>query len=197
MGEVPTEFNSFFKFWKNFILIWNKSVFSKKLIFKLFKTFFKNFMLIWLGNLWFLSTPVLSCTMVFKSLKKTIARRIRSLWVDYSKKEIEPIIRQLDATRFKNDVHQELQRLEFRLLFFNGVVYQLGRKIKAYKKTFWVRKIAFYKLGGEKKKGTRTTIRRAFLTVQIRNCSGDSAPTRLSRIEIPCKILQSNHRRNW
>ncbi len=27
MGEAPSEFNSFFKFWKNFILIWNKSVF--------------------------------------------------------------------------------------------------------------------------------------------------------------------------
>ncbi len=36
MGEVPMEFNSFFKFWKNFILIWNKSVFFLKFIFKLF-----------------------------------------------------------------------------------------------------------------------------------------------------------------
>ncbi len=36
MREVPLEFNSFFKFWKNFILIWNKRVFLKKCIFKLF-----------------------------------------------------------------------------------------------------------------------------------------------------------------
>ncbi len=36
MDEVPSEFNCFFKFWKNFILIWNKSVFKKKCIFKLF-----------------------------------------------------------------------------------------------------------------------------------------------------------------
>ncbi len=39
MGEVPTEFNSFFKLWTNFILIWNKSVFLKKIIFKLFFRF--------------------------------------------------------------------------------------------------------------------------------------------------------------
>ncbi len=39
MREVPREFNSFFKFWKNFILIWNRSVFLKKLIFKLFYLF--------------------------------------------------------------------------------------------------------------------------------------------------------------
>ncbi len=41
-GEVPTELNFFFKFWKNFILIWNKSVFKKKFILKLF--YYKNWL---------------------------------------------------------------------------------------------------------------------------------------------------------